>query len=189
MAEGAGRVDKGGNKTKMSKHPHDEWSQVLFRKFKDAGVELFTYIPDAGNARLAELAEEDNETRLVLLTTEEEGIAVQAGADLVGKKSVLMMQSSGVGNCPNFLSFVKGGNFPCLMMVSMRGDYGEQNPWQYPMGEATDAILEAMGILVIRVEHRDELEEAATAAANAAFKGGKGVALILTQKFLGAKAF
>ncbi len=173
----------------MSKHPHDEWSQVLFRQFKDAGVDLFTYIPDAGNARLAELAEEDNETRLVLLTTEEEGVAMAAGADLVGKKSVLMMQSSGVGNCPNYLSFSKGGNFPCLMMVSMRGNYGEQNPWQYPMGQAVDKIFEAMGVMVFHVDRRDELEAAAQAAINAAFRNNQGAALILTQKFLGAKAF
>ncbi len=173
----------------MSGHPHDEWSQALFRQLKDAGVELFTYIPDAGNARLAELAEEDNETRLVLLTTEEEGVAMAAGADLVDKKAILMMQSSGVGNCPNFLSFCKGGNFPCLMMVSMRGDYGEQNPWQYPMGQAAVPILEAMGVLVFMVERRDELEGAATAAINAAFHNNQGAALVLSQKFLGAKAF
>lgn len=172
----------------MKTHPHDEWSQVLFRMLKDAGVELFTYIPDAGNARLAELAEEDNATRLVLLTTEEEGVAMAAGADLVGKRSILMMQSSGVGNCPNFLSFASAG-FPVLMMVSMRGDYGEQNPWQYPMGHAAEPILQAMGVLTFKVERRDELEGAATAAINAAFRGNKGAALILSQKFLGAKAF
>ena len=173
----------------MTPHPHEEWSQVLFRMLKDAGVDLFTYIPDAGNARLAELADEDNATRLVLLTTEEEGVAVAAGADLVGKKSILMMQSSGVGNCPNFLSFSKGGHFPCLMMVSMRGDYGEQNPWQYPMGQAVDKIFEAMGVMVFKVERRDELEGAATAAINAAFRNCQGAALVLSQKFLGAKAF
>jgi len=155
---------------------------------KDADVNLFTYIPDAGNARLAELADEDNETRLVLLTTEEEGIAMAAGADLVGKRSILMMQSSGVGNCPNFLSFVSAG-FPVLMMVSMRGDYGEQNPWQFPMGIAAEKILDAMGVLVFKVDRRDELEGAARAAINSAFKGGKGAALVLTQKFLGAKGF
>ena len=155
---------------------------------KDAGVDLFTYIPDAGNARLAELADEDNETRLVLLTTEEEGVAMAAGADLVGKRSILMMQSSGVGNCPNFLSFVSAG-FPVLMMVSMRGDYGEQNPWQYPMGQAVDKILEAMGVAVFHVDRRDELEAAAQAAINAAFRNCQGAALVLTQKFLGAKAF
>jgi sulfopyruvate decarboxylase alpha subunit len=172
-----------------SVHPHDTWSRAMFKQFKDAGVTLFSFIPDAGNARLVELAEEDNETRTVLLTTEEEGIALAAGADLVGGKAVLMMQSSGVGNCPNFLSFVKGGNFPILMMVSMRGDYGEQNPWQYPMGQAVEPILEAMGVLIFKVDHADDLEAATSAAINAAFKAGRSAALILTQKFLGAKPF
>ena len=37
------------------------------------------------------------------------------------------------------------------MMTSMRGDYGEQNPWQYPMGEATQALLQAMDILIFKV--------------------------------------
>ncbi len=170
-------------------HPHDAWSRALFKQFKDAGVRLFSYIPDAGNARLVELADADNETRTVLLTTEEEGVSLAAGADLVGEKAVLMMQSSGVGNCPNFLSFVKGGNFPVLMFVSMRGDYGEQNPWQFPMGEAVEPILEAMGVLVFKVERADELEGAATAALDTAFKAGKSAALVLSQKFLGAKGF
>ncbi len=170
-------------------HPNDAWSRTLFKQFKDAGVRLFSYIPDAGNARLAIMAEEDNETRCVMLTTEEEGVSLAAGADLVGEKAVLMMQSSGLGNCPNFLSFVKGGGFPILMMISMRGDYGEQNPWQYPMGEAVEPILEAMGVLIFKVERADELEGAATAAINAAFSGGKAAALILSQKFLGAKPF
>lgn len=161
----------------------------MFKQFKDAGVRLFSYIPDAGNARLAELAEADNETRCVLLTTEEEGIAIAAGADLVGEKSVLMMQSSGLGNCPNFLSFVKGGGFPMLMMISMRGDYGEQNPWQYPMGEAVEPILEAMGVLIFRVDRPEDLEGTTQAAINAVWRGGKAAALILGQKFLGAKAF
>lgn len=171
------------------KHRHDAWSRTMFKQFKDAGVTLFTYIPDAGNARLVELAEEDNETQAVLLATEEEGIAVAAGADLVGGRSVLMMQSSGVGNCPNFLSFAKGGNFPILMMVSMRGDYGEQNPWQYPMGEAVDAILDAMGVLIFKVERADELENATASAISAVWHGGKSAAIVLSQKFLGAKGF
>ena len=28
------------------------------------------------------------------------------------------------------------------MMISMRGDYGEQNPWQYPMAGAVEPLLE-----------------------------------------------
>jgi sulfopyruvate decarboxylase TPP-binding subunit len=121
--------------------------------------------------------------------TEEEGVAICAGADLVGKRGVVCMQSSGVGNCPNFLSFVKGGGFPILMMVTMRGDYGEGNPWQYPMGQAVEPILHTMGVLTDGVERPEDLLPAATAAITASGQGGQSAALILSQKFLGAKAF
>lgn len=168
---------------------NDAWSTQLFNDLIDAGVTLFPYIPDAGNAKLIELAGAHNAAQPVLLTSEEEGIAICAGADLVGKRAVMSMQSSGVGNCPNFLSFVKGGRFPILMVVSMRGDYGEQNPWQYPMGQAVEPVLHAMGVLTFRVERPDELGPATSAAINAAFDGGHGAALILSQKFLGAKPF
>ena len=173
----------------MSPDPDDSWSADLFNLFVESGVSLFPYIPDAGNKRLIELAAAHNESRPVLLTSEEEGIAVCAGADLVGKRGVLCMQSSGVGNCPNVLSLVKGGGFPILMMVTMRGDYGEGNPWQYPMGQAVEPILHTMGVLTFLVERPEELLTAATAALSASGKGRQAAALILSQKFLGAKAF
>ena len=167
----------------------DVWSRLIFDKLVDSGVTLFSYVPDFGNDRIVKLADAHNETLAVLLTSEEEGVALCAGADLVGQRAVLCMQSSGVGNCPNMLSLVQGGRFPMLMIVTMRGDYGEQNPWQYPMGQAVVPVLEAMGILTIKIERDDELDAGITAAISAAFSAGQGVALILTQKFLGAKAF
>ena len=173
----------------MSPHHEDSWPADLFNLFVESGVTLFPYVPDAGNKRLIELAAAHNESRPVLLSSEEEGVAICAGADLVGKRGVLCMQSSGVGNCPNFLSFVKGGGFPILMMVTMRGDYGEGNPWQYPMGQAVEPILHTMGVLTYRVERSEDLLPAATAAISASGKGSQSAALILSQKFLGAKAF
>ena len=173
----------------MSNANKDAWVLDLFNLFIKSGVTLFPYIPDAGNARLIELAEAHNDARPILLTSEEEGIALCAGADLVGKRAIMCMQSSGVGNCPNILSLVKGGNFPILMMVSMRGDYGEENPWQYPMGQAVEPILHAMGVLTFRVDILQDLEGATKAALSATGKGGHAAALILGQKFLGAKAF
>ena len=166
-----------------------DWPRQLFDLLVEADVSLFTHVPDFGNDALIRLAEAHNETRAVLLSSEQEGVAMAAGADLVGARAVLCMQSSGVGNCPNMLSLVKGGRFPMLMLVTMRGDYGEANPWQYPMGQAVEPVLEAMGILTIRVERADEFEAAVRAAIAAAFSAGQGVALILSQKFLGAKAF
>jgi len=166
-----------------------DWSRLIFDKLADAGVTLFSYVPDFGNSVLVDMADEDNRTRTVLLSSEQEGVALCAGADLVGGRGVLLMQSSGVGNVPNMLSLVQGGRFPMLMIVTMRGEYGEQNPWQYPMGQAVVPVLEAMGIQCIRVERDDELDQAVDSAISAAFAAGQGVALILTQNFLGAKAF
>ena len=99
------------------------------------------------------------------------------------------MQSSGVGNCANYLSLVNGGKFPLLMMVSMRGDFGEQNPWQYPMGQAVEPIFEAMGVLTFKVDAPEDLEKATAAAIHATARGAQSAAIILTQKFLGAKSF
>lgn len=170
-------------------HPHAKWSGAMFDVFRDAGIKLFAYVPDAGNDRLIALAEAHNDTQTVLLTSEEEGVAICAGADLVGGRSVLCMQSSGLGNCPNYLSLAKGGRFPVLMMISMRGDYGEQNPWQYPMGEAVEPLLQSMGVLIFKVEGPDDLEKATIAAVNASGKGAQAAAIVLGQKFLGAKGF
>ena len=168
---------------------HPAWSELLFETLRTAGVMLYPHIPDAGNKRLIELADSHNETRSVLLTSEEEGVALCAGAELVGGRGILCMQSSGVGNIPNFLSFAKGGRFPLLMMVTMRGEYGEENPWQYPMGQAVQPIFEAMGVMTFWVYEMNDLEKAARAAINSAYSGGQATALILSQRFLGAKAF
>jgi len=170
-------------------NPHAGWSRTMFEMLNEAGVTLFSYIPDAGNKALIEIADAHNETRSVLLTSEEEGVAVCAGADLVGGRGILCMQSSGVGNIPNFLSLVKAGRFPILMMVSMRGEYGEQNPWQYPMGQAVEPLFEAMGVMTFWVCEAADLEKATQAAINTVFKAGQSAAIVLSQKFLGAKGF
>ena len=167
----------------------DNWPKQLFDDLQTAGVTLFPYVPDAGNKALIEHAQMHNATRPVLLTSEEEGIALAAGADLVGQKAAVCMQSSGVGNIANFLTFSKGGRFPVLMVISMRGQYGEQNPWQYPMGHAVAPILETMGVLSFDVECQDDLAPATSAAISCCFKAGKSAAIVLTQRFLGAKAF
>ena len=80
----------------------------------------------------------DNDIETVPVTTEEEAIALSAGAWLGGQRAVVMMQSSGVGNTINAIaSITMTCRFPLVMIVTMRGDYGEANPWQIPMGQAT----------------------------------------------------
>ena len=116
------------------------------------GVTQFCYVPDAGHKVLIDRSLADPDVHSVPLTTEEEGVAMVAGADLGGQRAVLLMQSSGVGNCINMLSLTQGGRFPLLTLVSMRGEYGEGNPWQFAMGQAVEPVLKAMGVIVLRAE-------------------------------------
>jgi sulfopyruvate decarboxylase alpha subunit len=165
------------------------WQDELYDLLRRNGVTQFAYVPDAGHRVLIDRALADPAVRSVALTTEEEGVALLAGADLGGVRGVLLMQSSGVGNCINMLSLVKGGRFPFLTLVSMRGDFGEGNPWQYPMGQAVEPVLAAMGVICLRVERPDEVTPTVGAALTMAFQSGNAVAVLLTQKLIGAKPF
>jgi sulfopyruvate decarboxylase TPP-binding subunit len=78
---------------------------------------------------LIKLFHSDPEMRSVSLTTEEEGVAMLAGAWLGGQRGVLLLQSSGVGNCINMLALNQECRIPLLALVTMRGDWGEYNPW------------------------------------------------------------
>ena len=165
------------------------WPDEIYRVLRDFDVTQFAYVPDAGHKVLIDRSLDDPEVHSVALTTEEEGIGLLAGAHLGRARGVLLMQSSGVGNCINFLSLVRGGQFPFLMLVSMRGDFGEGNPWQMPMGRAVEPVLEAMGVMCVRIDDASEAADTVRAAATMVYKAGQAVAVLLTQKLIGAKPF
>jgi sulfopyruvate decarboxylase alpha subunit len=165
------------------------WQHDLYDLLRRHGVTQFAYVPDAGHSILIDRALADPDVHSIPLTTEEEGVALIAGADLGGARGVLLMQSSGVGNCINMLSLIKGGRFPFLTLVSMRGDFGEGNPWQFPMGRATASVLEAMGVICLRIERLEEVVATTSAALTMVFKSGQAVAVLLSQRLIGAKPF
>ena len=171
----------------------DAWQHVVYDTLRKHDVTQFAYVPDAGHRVAIDRSIADMHANKgvhsVALTTEEEGVALCAGAHLGGKRGAVLMQSSGVGNCINFLSLVKGGQFPLLLVLSMRGDFGEGNPWQLPMGQATRPVLEAMGVICLDCNREDEVEKTIDAACTMVFKSGQAVAVLLTQKLIGAKSF
>src|SRR5579871_2520436 len=140
------------------------WQDALYGELRRSGVTEFAYVPDAGHSILIDRSLSDPEVHSVRLTSEQEGVAMLAGADLGGKRGVLLMQSSGVGNCINMLSLIKGSRFPFLTLVSMRGEFGEGNPWQFPMGQAVQPVLEAMGVICLRAESPVQAVETVSAA-------------------------
>ena len=165
------------------------WQDELYDLLRHHGVTQFAYVPDAGHRILIDRSLADPAAHSVALTTEEEGVALVAGADLGGARAVLLMQSSGAGNCINMLSLIKGGRFPFLAIVSMRGDFGEGNPWQFPMGQAVEPVLQAMGVICLRIDRPEDVLPTVDAALTMVFQSGNAVAVLLTQKLLGAKQF
>ena len=165
------------------------WQDDVYAALKAAGVAILSYVPDAGHSRTIRRALEDPDMESIVLTTEEEGVALTYGAWLGGKRSVLLMQSSGVGNCINMLGMVQSCAFPFLTLVTMRGEWEEFNPWQVPMSQATQPTLEAMAIEVRRAEDPATVGDMVRQAADDAFEGERGVALLFGQKMIGKKVW
>ena len=165
------------------------WPDQIHRIFRDQDMRQIAYVPDFGHARLIELVRADRRMRAIPLTTEEEGVALAVGAWLGGKRSVLLLQSSGVGNCINMLGMVQECRVPLLMLVTMRGQWSEFNPWQVPMAQATAPALTAMGVVVQIVDRTDEVVETVAAAARLAFNTSRAVAVLIGQRVIGAKQF
>lgn len=171
----------------MSSSVPATWQEEIFGLLKGAGARQVAWVPDAGHAHVISRVLADPEMRGIALTTEEEGVALACGAWLGGDRAVLLMQSSGVGNCVNMLSLVSAGRFPFLALVTMRGEWEELNEWQVPMGRATPAVLETMGVRVLRVDEPASAGETVRAALEAAFGRGEAVAVLLGQRLIGRK--
>ena len=166
-----------------------DWPEQVFETLKSTGVRQVGYVPDAGHKRLIELCRADKQLKSVVLSTEEEGIGLAAGAWLGGARSVLLMQSSGVGNCINALGMMRECRFPLLMLITMRGQFGEFNPWQVPMGQATPGVLCAMDVVVHEANSEAQIAPAVDTAARLAYGSYQSVAVLISQAVIGIKSF
>ena len=170
-----------------NKKPVSKWSAQVFKTLKDADIAQVSYVPDAGHADLISTCLADDRLKTTRLTTEEEGVALALGAWLGGERSVLLMQSSGVGNCINMLSVIQETRSPLLMLVTMRGEWGEFNPWQIPMGQGTAKALEDAGVIVYHVDEAGDLTETVYAASQIAFNAYRPAAVLIGQRVVGFK--
>jgi sulfopyruvate decarboxylase alpha subunit len=174
---------------KAATPPAATWPQDIYRALKQADIRQVAYVPDAGHSQLIRSCHADRAMKTVVLTTEEEGVAMLAGAWLGGERGALLMQSSGVGNCINMLGMIDECRFPLLMLVTMRGHWGEFNPWQVPMSRATAPSLNAIGVTVQNIDDPKEAGETVAAAARLAFSTGRAVAVLISQRVIGYKTF
>jgi sulfopyruvate decarboxylase alpha subunit len=176
-------------RTEASAEQAANWPDEIFSILQRYDVRQVPYVPDAGHSQLIERVLGSSTMRGIPLTTEEEGVALMLGAWAGGQRSALLMQSSGVGNCINMLSLTQIFRFPFLTLVTMRGEWGEFNPWQVPMGSSTQGVLELSGIRVLRATQPDEVKDVMEAAASQAYNALTPTALLLSQRLIGTKVF
>jgi len=165
----------------------ESWPLDVYHVLRSADVRRVAYVPDAGHARLIRQFHDDPCVICNVLTSEEEGVAIAAGAWLGGQRSVLLLQSSGVGNCINMLSLTAISRFPLLMLVTMRGEWAEFNPWQVPMSMATEPSLNAMGVRTLRANSPAELVDMVSSACTFAYEADQQIAILISQRMIGRK--
>ena len=166
-----------------------DWPADIFAVLREREISQICHVPDAGHDKLIRLCTAQNDMSVITLTTEEEGVGILAGAWLGGRRGALLMQSSGVGNTINALALPAACRMPFFAIVTMRGEWGEGNPWQVPMGQGAPGALAAMGVMLFRADRTEEVTDTVNAAAAQAFNNQCSTAVLLSQRLIGAKGF
>jgi len=170
-----------------SETPPRLWPAEIYKVLKQLDIRQVAYVPDAGHTQLILECQADPDIATVSLTAEQEGVAMLAGAWLGGQRGALLMQSSGAGNCVNMLSLAQECRFPLLMLITMRGEWGEFNPWQLAMGQSTQTVFEHSGVVVQRADKSEDLAEIIYAGGVMTFSTGHPVAVLIGQRIVGFK--
>ncbi|MEA2599324.1 MAG: sulfopyruvate decarboxylase subunit alpha [Acidobacteriota bacterium] len=157
-------------------------SQIIYDALKACGIRLLSVLPETWLVHLVSLAEEDPGMLLVRLAKEEEGIGISAGAHLAGVKSALLMQNHGLlASINGIVSLAQLYRIPLLMLVSHRGGFGEEHPWQTEGGGVTEHVLDALRIPYVTLDSPDHVASRLRQAQALAESSLRPVALLLCR--------
>jgi sulfopyruvate decarboxylase subunit alpha len=163
------------------------WQAEIAASLADGGVTVATYVPDTRlQGVLTGLA--DRSVVLRSLTREEECVAYAVGQRIAGRRPVVLMQSSGLGNSINALaSLAVPYRLGIPMILSIRGTLGEANPSQVPMGRATVPLLNALGIQSFSLRTAGAAARLTAGILALAYDAGECAALLLEPELGGGR--
>jgi len=164
------------------------WSKHMADALRRNGIRLFATVPDYIVTQVLDHLWSDPECTVVTVTREEEGLGILSGAWLAGQRGALIMQNSGLGNCVNALASLNCvSQIPVVLVMSHRGDLGEFNPAQVPMGQIAGSLLDGLGIRHVMPRTVADLEAQADGLVKLAYTRGLPVAFILPAELTGGK--
>lgn len=157
------------------------WYQEMLDVMQEEDLRYLAYLPDGVLAPLITEAEKRSTFRLIPLTREEEGVGILSGIHLGGRRGVLAMQTTGMGNCLNAIGSLNlAQRIPLLMIVTERGGLGENVMTQIPFGQGLRRVLESVGIQYHEIDHPWQVRQTLKGAAETAFICRVPVVLLLT---------
>ena len=164
------------------------WAETIAGTFKRHGIRYINYVPDAIGERILQVVRDDDAFEILPLTREEEGVGVVCGQSVGGGRGVLMMPTSGLGNSINALASLPiPYRIPVPMLIGFRGDLGEFNASQVPMGQATPDVLKALNIPYFMLTGEEEVEKLVDGALRLTYALESPVALLVTTQLAGWK--
>jgi sulfopyruvate decarboxylase subunit alpha len=139
--------------------------EAVIRGLKKAGVSVVCYLPDSLFKELYPALDADPDIRTIRVTNEGEGAAICGGVFLSGKKAALVMENSGLRASVEPLARMGlGAGIPVVMLMSYRGELGENNWWAIPHGITMEPVLDALRIPYQVVREEEKIERAITDA-------------------------
>ena len=163
---------------------HARWAFAVCSGIHAVGSRRVVYVPDNPLSHvLRTLGESFHDIKTLIATREEEAFGIAAGLYLGGERATVMLQSSGLGNSLNALtSLLLPYQIPVLFVISMRGDAGEWNSAQIPMGRAVRSILDAVGIPHVTADDPETAADAVAAIGRTAFETRLPAACLLARR-------
>ncbi|MGE5360582.1 MAG: thiamine pyrophosphate-binding protein [Bacteroidales bacterium] len=166
------------------------WAAGVSSGLAAGGITDVVFVPDNPLSQiLDEMRRSHARIRQTLATREEEAVGIAAGLYLGGRAPALLMQSSGLGNAANAVaSLLVAYQIPVVFVMSMRGDPGEWNSAQVPLGRAIRPILDALGVPHLTVDRPEDAEAVVRTACATAFGTRLPVACLLPRRLTTAVA-
>ena len=164
------------------------WTERLVQSLKDTDVSLVAYVPDTNIYEAIRIMEDDPFFQVVTATREEEAVGIAFGAYAVGRNAAVFMQSSGFGNCINAIgSLCIPHRVPIPFFINLRGDLGDFNICQVPMGRATRPILDVLGLPHYTLTEERDMDRIVTGAVKLCYASRQPVAICITPLLHGGK--
>ena len=124
-------------------------AQSFVETAKMAGFSLYTGVPCSYVKPFINYVIDAPDLSYIGAANEGDAVAIASGAELGGKRAIVMMQNSGLGNAVSPLTSLNAiFKIPTLMIVTLRGEPGgpKDEPQHELMGGITIAMLETMKV-------------------------------------------